>query len=61
MLLKFLLEKFGLHYLHADHNIFTINKGWKGLIISTYINNTKIIHKDMAVINWAKAKLKTVF
>ena len=51
MLLKFLLKKLRLYYLYIDYSIFTTNKGWKGLIISAYINNTKIIYKDIAVIN----------
>ena len=61
MLLKFLLEKLRLYHLHADYSIFTTNKGWKGLIISTYINDTKIIYKDIAIINWVKVELKTAF
>ena len=61
MLLKFLLEKFRLYYLHIDHSIFTTSKGWKGLIISAYINNTKIIYKDIAVINQVKVELKAAF
>ena len=51
MLLKFLLEKLRLCHLYMDYSIFTTIKGWKGLIIFTYINNTKIIYKDMAIIN----------
>ena len=61
MLLKFLLEKLGLYYLYIDHSIFATSKRWKGLIISAYINNTKIIHKNIAVINWAKVELKAAF
>ena len=51
MLLKFLLEKLRLCYLYIDYSIFTTSKGWKGLIISAYINNTKIIYKNIAIIN----------
>jgi len=60
-LLKFLLEKLGLYYLHADYSIFATSKGWKGLIISAYINDTKIIHKDIATVNWVKVELKAAF
>ena len=51
MLLKFLLKKLRLCYLYIDYSIFTTSKGWKGLIIFVYINDTKIIYKDMAIIN----------
>jgi len=60
-LLKFLLEKLGLYHLHADHSIFATSKGWKDLIISAYVNDTKIIYKDIATVNWAKAELKAAF
>ena len=58
---KSLLEKLGLCHLHADHSIFATSKGWKGLIISAYVDDTKIIHKDIAVVNRAKAELKAAF
>ena len=61
MLLKFLLKKFGLYYLYIDYSIFTTSKGWKGLIISTYINDTKIIYKDITIINQVKVELKIAF
>ena len=61
MFLKFLLKKLKFYYLHADYSIFTINKEQKGLIIFIYINNTKIIYKDIAVINQVKVELKAVF
>ena len=51
MLLKFLLEKLRLCHLYTDHSIFATSKGWKGLIINAYIDNIKVIYKDMAVIN----------
>ena len=60
-LLKFLLEKLRLHYLYADYSIFATSKGQKGLIISTYINKTKIIYKNIAVVNQAKVELKVAF
>jgi len=34
-----------------DYSIFATSKGWKGLIISAYVNNTKIIYKDIVVVN----------
>ena len=61
MLLKFLLKKLKLYYLYIDYSIFATSKGWKGLIIFAYINDTKIIYKDMAVINWVRVELKAVF
>ena len=61
MLLKFLLEKLRFYYLYTDYSIFTTSKGWKGLIISAYINNTKNIYKNIAVINQVKAELKAAF
>ena len=60
-LLKFLLEKLRLCHLYADYSIFATSKGQKGLIVSTYINNTKIIYKDIAVVNQAKVELKAAF
>jgi len=60
-LLKFLLKKLGLCYLHVDHSIFATNKGWKGLIINTYINNIKVIYKDIVVVNQVKAELRVAF
>ena len=60
-LLKFLLENLRLYYLYADYSIFATSKGQKGLIISTYINNTKIIYKDIVVVNQAKVELKAAF
>ena len=61
ILLKFLLEKLGLFYLYADYSIFATSKGQKGLIISAYVNDTKIIYKDIVVVNRVKAELKAAF
>lgn len=59
---KFLLKKLGLHQINANHNIFVIKAGIKGPIVSTFVNNIKIMRvKRLEVIEQVKKKLATAF
>lgn len=42
-LLTFLLERFGLRRTHADHSIFITNAGLNGPIVSTFVDDIKIL------------------
>lgn len=42
-LLTFLLERLGLRRTHADHSIFTTKVGLNGPIVSTFLDDIKIM------------------
>jgi len=49
-LTDFLLQKLGLEHLHSDHSIFATKDGLNGLIITSWVDDLKIItpNKTMA-------------
>lgn len=58
----FLLEKLGLQRINADHNIFISLSGLNGPIISTFVDDIKIMaSKRSGFIEKVKAKLATAF
>lgn len=59
---KFLLEKLGLYWINANHSIFVTKAGIEGLIISTFVDDIKIMGvKRLEVIKQIKKKLATAF
>lgn len=58
----FLLEKLGLACTHADHSIFITKAGLNGPIVSTFVNDIKIMApKESRIIQRVKAELIVVF
>lgn len=58
----FLLEKLGLACTHADHSIFITKAGLNGPIVSTFVNDIKIMApKESGIIQRVKAELIVVF
>ena len=58
----FLLQKLGLLRINVDHSIFVIKTGLNGLIISTFVDDIKIMApKDNGFIQCVKAKLAAAF
>lgn len=59
---RFLLKKLGLACIHTDHNIFIIKAGLNSLIVSTFIDDIKVMTwKGSGIIYYVKAKLIVVF
>lgn len=58
----FLLEKLGLACTHADHSIFITKAGLNGPIVSTFVNDIKIMApKESGIIQRVKAELIVAF
>ena len=58
----FLLEKLDLACIHADHTIFITKEGHNGPIISTFVDNIKIIAlTESGIIQQVKAELTVAF
>lgn len=58
----FLLEKLGLRRTHADHSIFITKAGLNGPIVSTFVDDIKIMGtKGSGLIGRVKAKLTVAF
>ena len=58
----FLLERLGLKRTNTDYNIFITKVGLNGLIVSTFVNNIKIIgSKKSNFIEKIKSKLTATF
>lgn len=58
---RFLLVKLGLKHLEADHSIFVTPQGFKGPIITTWVDDIKIIAPDMYIVNRVKEELTAAF
>lgn len=59
---QFLLKKLGLKQINADYNIFITTSGINGLIVSTFVDDIKIINiKESGYIKKIKLKLATTF
>lgn len=58
----FLLKRFGLRRINADHSIFTTDAGFNGPIVSTFVDNSKIMGiKGSGFITKVKEKLAAAF
>lgn len=58
----FLLEKLGLTRIHADHSIFITKAGLNGPIVSTFVDDVKIMGvKGSGFIERVKAELTAAF
>lgn len=58
----FLLEKLGLACTHADHSIFITKAGLNGPIVSTFVNDIKIMAPQKSgIIQRVKAELIVAF
>ena len=58
----FLLEKLGLSRIHADHSIFITKTGLNGSIVSTFVDDIKIMGiKRSGFIERVKAELAAAF
>ena len=60
-LARFLLEKLGLKHLDADHSIFTSDAGFKGPILTTWVDDIKIITPSKEMANQVKSELHAAF
>ena len=61
-LASFLLEKLGLKRINADHSIFVTSQGLNGPIVSTFVDDIKIMGvKGSRVIDRVKAELTYAF
>ena len=59
---KFLLEKLGLHRINVDHSIFISSAGINGPIVSTFVDDIKIMGvKDSGMIGRVKQELAAAF
>lgn len=59
---SFLLEKLGLTRINADYSIFITEQGLKGPVVSTFVDDTKIMGpKDTGVIARVKMELTGAF
>lgn len=59
---KFLLERLSLKWINADYSIFVIFAGINGPIVSTFLDNIKVMRtKESGYMDRVKAKLATVF
>lgn len=59
---SFLLEKLGLTRINADHSIFITEQGLKGPVVSTFVDDIKIVGpKDTGVIARVKMELTAAF
>ncbi len=59
---KFLLEKLGLSRINADHNIFVTSAGIHGPIVSTFVDDIKVMGvKGSGHIEKVKHELATAF
>lgn len=58
----FLLEKLGLKRINADHSIFVTDAGLDGPVVSTFIDDIKIMApKESGMIERVKAELASAF
>ena len=58
----FLLEKLGLARIHADHSIFITKAGLNGPIVSTFVDDIKVIApKGSGIIQRVKTELTAAF
>lgn len=59
---NFFLEKLGFQQINADHSIFVLAVEINGRIVSTFVDDIKIIRsKNYGVISWLKKKLMATF
>ena len=59
---NFLLEKLGLQRINADHSIFVTSAGINGPIVSTFVDDIKIMGaKNSGVIGRVKKELTATF
>ena len=57
----FLFEKLNLHHLHADHSIFATAESFKSSILTSWVDDIKIIAPSTAMINKVKEELSAAF
>ncbi len=58
----FLLQKLGLRRINADHSIFVTNAGLEGPVVSTFVDDIKIMApKGSGMIERVKAELASAF
>lgn len=58
----FLLEKLGLKQINADHSIFITDAGLDGPVVSTFVDDIKIMAlKGSGIIERVKAELASAF
>jgi hypothetical protein len=60
-LTDFLLQRLGLHHLHADHSIFVSNDGLKGPIVTSWVDDLKIIAPTLLIAQRVKNELSAAF
>ena len=61
-LANFLLEKLGLHWINIDHSIFVTKAGLDGPVVSTFVDDIKIMApKDSGMIERVKLELTFAF
>ena len=61
-LLNFLLQKLGLSWINADYSIFLTKAGLNGPVVSTFVNDIKVIApKRSGIIQRMKVELVAVF
>ena len=61
-LVNFLLKKLGLKRINADHSIFVTKAGLDGPVVSTFVDDIKIMApKDSGMIEWVKLELIFTF
>ena len=59
---SFFLEKLGLTRINADHSIFTTRQGLEGPIVSTFVDDIKIMRpKNTGVIAGVRIELTAAF
>lgn len=59
---SFLLERLGLKRINADHNIFVTTAGLDGPVVSTFVDDIKIMaSKESGMIERVKSKLTSAF
>lgn len=59
---SFFLERLGLRCINVDHSIFVTNADLDGLVVSTFVDNIKIMAtKESGMINYVKLELTLAF
>lgn len=61
-LATFLLKKLGLKWINVDHSIFVTKAGLDGPVVSTFINDIKVMaHNESGMMERVKTELTFVF
>lgn len=59
---NFLIKKLSLKWINVNHNIFVTKAGLDGPVVSTFVNDIKIIApKDSGMIEWIKLEFTFAF